>query len=109
MTGNGMYYAYGTFSSGIGKLDARFEVSTMKEPTIYPSAYMVLSNRGYTKHYYAGNERVAARIGGGGIYSIDNDTALSIKAINAFNQGKVWLNNRQLAKAHLQAELHVDY
>ena len=29
-------------------------VSTLNEPTLYPSAYMVLTNKGYTKHYYAG-------------------------------------------------------
>ena len=26
----------------------------LNEPTLYPSAYMVLTNKGYTKHYYAG-------------------------------------------------------
>ena len=40
--------------------------TVLKEQTLYPSAYMVLTNRGYTKHYYAGAERVAARLGGGG-------------------------------------------
>ena len=39
----------------------------LDNPTLYPSAYMVVSNKGYTKHYYAGSERVAARIGGGGL------------------------------------------
>lgn len=39
----------------------------LNEPTLYPSAYMVLTNKGYTKHYYAGTERVAARLGGGGL------------------------------------------
>ena len=29
-------------------------VSTLNESTLYPSAYMVLNNKGYTKHYYAG-------------------------------------------------------
>ncbi len=28
--------------------------SALNEPTLYPSAYMVLTNKGYTKHYYAG-------------------------------------------------------
>ena len=36
-------------------------------PTLYPSPYMVLTEQGYTKHYYAGTERVAARIGSGGL------------------------------------------
>ena len=39
--------------------------------TMYPSAYLVLSEHGYTKHYYAGAERVAARIGGG---NLNHDT-----------------------------------
>ena len=41
--------------------------SALNEPTLYPTAYMVLTNKGYTKHYYAGTERVAARLGGGGL------------------------------------------
>ena len=44
----------------------------LTESTLYPSPYIVLSNHGYTKHYYAGSERVAARIGGG---NLDHDTA----------------------------------
>ena len=28
--------------------------TVLNEPTLYPSAYMVLTNKGYTKHYYAG-------------------------------------------------------
>ena len=46
--------------------------TVLTEPTLYPSPYIVLSNHGYTKHYYAGSERVAARIGGG---NLDHDTA----------------------------------
>ena len=41
--------------------------TVLNEPTLYPSAYMVLTNKEYTKHYYAGTERVAARIGSGGL------------------------------------------
>ena len=37
----------------------------LHEFTIYPSPYLVVSNHGYTKHYYAGTERLAARQGGG--------------------------------------------
>ena len=44
----------------------------LNEHTLYPSAYMVLTNRGYTKHYYAGAERVAARLGGGGLNAMGN-------------------------------------
>jgi len=41
--------------------------STLKSVTLYTSPYLVAGNYGYTKHYYAGTERVAARIGGGGL------------------------------------------
>ena len=39
--------------------------------TLYPSPYMVVTRKGYTKHYYAENERIASWIGGGGIIEID--------------------------------------
>ena len=45
--------------------------NTQVKPTLYPSPYLVFTNRGYTKHYYAGAERVAARIGGG---NLNHDT-----------------------------------
>ncbi|MCR4815971.1 MAG: hypothetical protein K5842_02150 [Bacteroidales bacterium] len=41
--------------------------ATLDHVTMYPSPYLVFTERGYTKHYYAGSERVAARIGGGGL------------------------------------------
>ena len=43
----------------------------LDNPTLYPSPYMVVTRKGYTKHYYAENERIASRIGGGGIIEID--------------------------------------
>jgi len=45
--------------------------ATLDHVTMYPSPYMVLSEHGYTKHYYAGADRVAARIGGG---NLNHDT-----------------------------------
>ncbi len=36
-------------------------------PTLYASPYLVTSKKGYTKHYYAESERIASRIGGGGL------------------------------------------
>ena len=41
--------------------------SLLYKPTLYPSPYLVLSMNEYTKHYYAGAERVAACLGGGGL------------------------------------------
>ena len=47
-------------------------VSGLNRVTIYPSPYLVLTEQGYTKHYYAGADRVCARLGSGGL---DHDTA----------------------------------
>ena len=35
------------------------------EPTLYFDAYLVMNDKGYTKHYYTGSERIASKIGGG--------------------------------------------
>ena len=69
----------------------------LNEQTLYPSAYMVLTNRGYTKHYYAGAERVAARLGGG-LNAMGNaigysDTLLA-KADTLFGQSLEQVNSR---------------
>ena len=45
--------------------DLMHTVAGLDEFTLYPSPYLVFTNRGYTKHYYAGSERLAARLGGG--------------------------------------------
>ena len=39
--------------------------------TLYASPYLVATVKGYTKHYYAENERIASRIGDGGLSHID--------------------------------------
>ena len=72
----------------------------LNEQTLYPSAYMVLTNRGYTKHYYAGAERVAARLGGGGLNAMGNaigysDTLLA-RADTLFGQSLEQVNSRAL-------------
>ena len=42
---------------------------------LYPNPYVVVTSKGYTKHYYAGTERIATVIGTGGfddmVYAID--------------------------------------
>ena len=58
----------------------------LNEPTLYPSAYMVLTNKGYTKHYYAGTERVAARIGGGCLKTLEKSPKLQKAADLLFKQ-----------------------
>ena len=80
--------------------------TTLNEPTLYPSAYMVLTNKGYTKHYYAGTERVAARLGGGGLDAlqpvIGNDVELQKKADILFKQSLEQVNHRVLGENNLE-------
>jgi RHS repeat-associated protein len=38
--------------------------------TLYASAYLVATPKSYTKHYYAGNDRIVSKIGGGGLSDI---------------------------------------
>ena len=47
-----------------------FEYYTLENPTLYASPYLVATRHGYTKHYYAEGERIASKIGGGGISNI---------------------------------------
>ena len=105
--------------------DYMYTASVLREPTIYPSAYMVMSNRGYTnvaevesrasslvlprcsnvterKHYYAGTERVAARIGGGGLNAIDQEHGLSDKSGSVFKQSLEQINDRILEKNDIE-------
>ena len=59
--------------------------SSLDRVTMYPSAYLVLSEHGYTKHYYVGTERVAARIGGG---NLDHDTECIVDDGEAIDQSR---------------------
>ena len=43
----------------------------LTHPTLYASPYIVCNDKGYTKHYYAESERIASRIGGGGLSMLD--------------------------------------
>jgi diadenosine tetraphosphatase ApaH/serine/threonine PP2A family protein phosphatase len=45
--------------------------------TLYASPLMTISERGYTKHYFAEGERIASAIGGGGSPLIDPNTQLA--------------------------------
>ena len=54
--------------------------------TLYASPYMVATVKGYTKHYYAENERIASRIGDGGLNRVDTpivDLSLCTWKLNA--------------------------
>ncbi len=57
---------------------------------MYPNPYIVITPKGYTKHYYAGAERIATVLGGGGfedqkypVVSLDKQHENDI--INKFN------------------------
>jgi len=85
----------------------------LNEPTLYPSAYMVLSNKGYTKHYYAGTERVAARLGGGGLdaqqHVIAIDEELQSRADKLFKQSLEQVNYRVLDENKLECIMNNEF
>ena len=78
--------------------ESMYPSALLRNTTLYPSSFMVLTQRGYTKHYYAGTERVAARIGGGGLSELypvtSNDTILQITADSLFEQAFTQVNHR---------------
>ena len=104
------YYAYDysgerriklTGDNSVLDVNAEFmsTVSTLENVTLYPSSYMVLTDRGYTKHYYTGMERVAARIGDGGLdvgIHLMNTDSLHARANLLFDQSLEQANHRVL-------------
>ncbi|MBO2526522.1 MAG: hypothetical protein CW341_12680 [Bacteroidetes bacterium] len=59
---------------------------SLTNATLYASPYMVATVKGYTKHYYAENERIASRIGDGGLSRVDTpivDVTLCTWKLNA--------------------------
>ena len=77
--------------------DLMHTAAGLDEFTLYPSPYLVFTNRGYTKHYYAGTERLAARVGGGfGRNIAYPDPKISDAATVLFKQCKAQIPNRQL-------------
>ena len=68
--GERVYKLLGTSSidqinSGSTKAQVVFDYAVL-----YPNPYIVVTPKGYTKHYYAGTERLAAVIGSGGLDNI---------------------------------------
>ena len=77
--------------------DLMHTAAGLDEFTLYPSPYLVFTNRGYTKHYYAGTERLAARIGGGFDRAILREqTDLAMTATHLFKQSRHHTNERHL-------------
>jgi RHS repeat-associated protein len=76
------YYVYDNGGERTYKLTGKNELMNingnwmnfayMDNPTLYTSAYLVAGVQGYTKHYYAGSERVSSAIGLGGLEIIDH-------------------------------------
>ncbi len=60
------------------------------DAVLYPNPYIVISQTGYTKHYYAGTERLATVIGGGGFGDmespIDKPTQREQEIVYAFDK-----------------------
>ena len=78
--------------SGKGTID----VASLNNKTLYVSPYVVYNEQGYSKHYYAGAERVSSRIGGGTMYGLKhpiNDTVSTITAESGYPElsENVWL------------------
>jgi RHS repeat-associated protein len=47
------------------------DYTNFDDPTLYTGGYLVATKKGYTKHYYAGSERILSSIGQGGLNMID--------------------------------------
>ncbi|MBQ8938900.1 MAG: hypothetical protein IJ047_01580 [Paludibacteraceae bacterium] len=73
----------GQINSGCAKANAFFD-----DAVLYPNPYVTITPKGYTKHYYAGTERLATVTGNGGLdmmgYPIDNITQREHDIIDAF-------------------------
>ena len=74
----------------------------LNTPTLYPSAYLVLTNKGYTKHYYAGADRVAASLGGGGLKATGSNPGMQDRAKWLFWESHERVNGRMLQKNDLE-------
>ena len=106
------YYAYDHSGERVLKMTGRNSVvdvnadvfltaADIERITLYTSPYLVAGNTGYTKHYYAGTERVCARVGNGGLDRlgdfIGSDQDLSAMAKGLFNQCLESMSYRYLA------------
>ena len=106
------YYAYDHSGERVLKMTGRNSVvdvnadvfltaANIERITLYTSPYLVAGNTGYTKHYYAGTERVCARVGNGGLDRlsdfIGSDQDLSAMAKGLFDQCLESMSYRYLA------------
>ena len=50
----------------------QYNYNLMNNPTLYTSPYLVATPQGYTKHFYAGSERILSKIGCGGLEKLED-------------------------------------
>jgi hypothetical protein len=90
--GNGERVYKLTGTSGIDQINAGTTQAKVlfDDAVLYPNPYMVVTPKGYTKHYYAGTERLATVIGGGGFGDmespIDKPTQREQEIVYAFDK-----------------------
>ena len=60
----------------------QYNYNLMNNATLYASPYLVATPQGYTKHYYAGSERILSKIGGGGLSKINTPFVDNFDIIN---------------------------
>lgn len=83
-SGNAAHYVYDAQGERVYKLTG-YTIQTgtgvtsetyvsLTEPTLYASPYLTATATGYTKHYFAGTERIASAIGNGGLRDIGAHT-----------------------------------
>ncbi len=103
------YYAYAPSGERVLKLvgknteldvNASYQLTgaNLETPTLYPSPYIVMDIHGYTKHYYAGEERVCAKIGAGFETTIaDNNLDLQAATKGLFDDCQASIAQRELS------------
>ncbi len=79
-SGNAAHYVYDAqgertfkltgYSNHTGSGEMSETYVSLDEPTLYASPYLTATATGYTKHYFAGTERLASAIGNGGLADI---------------------------------------
>jgi RHS repeat-associated protein len=57
------------------------EQVSLNNKTLYASSFFVASDHGYTKHYFAGSERVCSKLGGGLLLAPVMSTEATVEAI----------------------------
>ena len=86
--GNAAHYVYDAqgertfkltgYSNHTGSGETSETYVSLDEPTLYASPFLTATATGYTKHYFAGTERLASAIGNGGLADIGNVNGTSL-------------------------------